>query len=156
MQESFEPLFFVILYGTYFGFNIIYYFATPIFSMTTIFSEGNEEYPSINLDKQENVFFIKGRSIPHNSEKIYGPVINWFEEYLTQPNESTTLEFELDYFNTSTQKYLADLFKLINNKRDKSKHFVVIWKYGADDDDMKMIGEQFQYFVDFKFDFQTI
>jgi hypothetical protein len=124
--------------------------------MTTIFSEGNDEIPTIHLNKEENIFLLRGRSIPPNSENLYKPILEWFAEYLQSPNETTVLELELDYFNTSTQKYLADLFHLINTQRDTSKLFTVIWKYSADDHDMKLIGEQFLGFVDFKFDFQTI
>lgn len=121
--------------------------------MDKIILEGTEEYPSIILDKESGIFKINGRSIPHNSEKIYGPVLLWFKDYLQNQNQVTVIDFELDYFNTSTQKYLADLFKLINLKRDKTKSLSVIWRYGKDDEDMKMIGEQFQFFVDFKFEF---
>lgn len=124
--------------------------------MTTLFLEGSDEIPTIHLNKKENIFLLRGRSIPSNSDNLYIPVLDWFAEYLQSPNEITVLEVELDYFNTSTQKYLADLFHLINTQRDTSKSFSVNWKYSADDYDMKVIGEQFQGFVDFKFDFQTI
>ena len=117
---------------------------------------GTEEYPNINLNKEDVIFRIYGRSIPNNSEKIYGPILTCFTQYLQEQNDETIIEFELDYFNTSTQKYLADLFKLINTKRDKSKAIKVMWRYAKDDEDMRMIGEQFQYFVDFDFEYIAI
>jgi len=127
-----------------------------VFIMEKIELQGTEEYPNIILDAENSIFKIYGRSIPNNAEKIYGPVLNWFTNYLQVQNTETIIEFELDYFNTSTQKYLADLFKLINSKRDTSKLIKVIWRYAKDDEDMRMIGEQFQYFVDFDFEYLAL
>jgi len=121
--------------------------------MEIINIKGTEDSPSIILDKENSLFKIYGCSIPSNSEKIYGSVLDWFNTYLLEQNDVTVLDFELDYFNTSTQKYLADLFKIINAKRDKSKTLKVLWKYPSDDEDMKMIGKQFEQFVDFNFEF---
>jgi hypothetical protein len=124
--------------------------------MEKIILEGSEEKPNIILDKESGIFKIYGRSIPHNPEKVYAPILAWFEEYLKDENDETIVKFELDYFNTSTQKYMADLFKLMNAKRDKSKNLKIQWRFAKDDEDMRLIGEQFQYFVDFKFDFVAI
>ena len=60
----------------YTPFQLLFYFASLILLMNTIFYESNEEYPTINLKKQENVFFFQGSYILHNSEKNNSAIIS--------------------------------------------------------------------------------
>jgi hypothetical protein len=62
----------------------------------------------------------------------------------------------LDYFNTSSQKYLADVFKMVNRLYLDGKKVQCIWMYKDDDEDMMHIGEQFEYLLDFKITFMAI
>ena len=43
--------------------------------------------PDINLDPQQNMFEISGKSLPENAKLFYDPVIEWFEIYAKEPNE---------------------------------------------------------------------
>ncbi|MFN4854972.1 MAG: DUF1987 domain-containing protein [Bacteroidota bacterium] len=119
-------------------------------------TEATEDSPGIVLDHEKGFIRFSGRSIPNDADKIYGPVIFWMKQYITQPAQLTTLECELDYFNTSSQKYLADVFKMVNRLYLDGKAVQCIWMYRDDDEDMMHIGEQFEYLLDFKITFVAI
>jgi hypothetical protein len=115
-----------------------------------------EECPKIILDKAKSEFLFLGRSIPNDSEKIFRPVLDWFKEYLKNTNPQTTIVFNLDYFNTSTQKYLIEFLKLISSNQNHNSKFLIEWHYSKDDEDMKMIGEQFENLTKLKFEYKVI
>ena len=86
--------------------------------------------------------------------KFYIPVIEWFREYSLNPNEQTAFEFKLEYFNTSSQKYIADLFKLLDKMFKNGYKTKVVWIYQHDDDDMRDIGKEFDYIFELPFEFK--
>ena len=112
------------------------------------------DFPGIILDKEAGIFRITGRSIPHDTSKFYVPVIEWFKEYALHPNVQTTFEFKLEYFNTSSQKYIADLFKLLDKMYKSGCKTKVIWIYQSDDEDMRDIGKEFDYIFELPFEFK--
>lgn len=118
-----------------------------------IYIGATEETPEIYGNKSEGLIKISGRSIPHDAEKIFKPVLDWFEEYMTNPAKHTIVEFELDYFNTSSQKYMADIFKFCNKMHRMGNKIDIVWHYAKEDEDMRLIGEQFQNFIEFKINF---
>jgi hypothetical protein len=113
------------------------------------FLHPSEDSPGVELDHASGVLKFAGRSIPSDAEKIYGPIVSWMKSYAESPSEKTTLVCELDYFNTSSQKYLADIFKQINKLHIEGRAVECFWKYKEDDEDMRQIGEQFEYLFDF-------
>jgi hypothetical protein len=78
------------------------------------------------------------------------------KEYIHQPQESTVFECEMDYFNTSSQKYMVDIFKMSNQLFKNGKQIKIVWKYSKEDEDMKLIGEQFQNLINFPIIFLEI
>lgn len=122
--------------------------------MEKLILEEDTDFPGIILDKDAGIFKITGRSIPHDTSKFYIPVIEWFREYSLNPNESTSFEFKLEYFNTSSQKYIADLFKLLDKMYKNGYKTKVVWTYQHDDEDMRDIGKEFDYIFELPFEFK--
>lgn len=116
----------------------------------------SEESPGIYMDREKGLIRLSGRSIPNDAERIYRPVLDWMNQYIKNPIEPTIFECELDYFNTSSQKYMADIFKMCNQLYKNGNQVRIIWKYAEEDEDMKLIGEQFQNVVEFPIEFQSI
>ena len=79
--------------------------------MKNIEIEGSPKTPEINFNAESGVIEIKGRSIPENSIEFYKPMIDWLEEYATAPKTKTTVNIQLEYFNTSSSKCILDVFK---------------------------------------------
>jgi len=112
-----------------------------------LFVEGKEDRPEIDMNPAENVFLIKGRSIPENAYDFYQPVIDWLDNYMKNPNSLSIFEFRFEHLNThSTQqimKILQKLKKLLNDSKAKIK-----WYYNKDDNDMLELGSRLKELID--------
>ena len=69
--------------------------------------------PLIDLNRVTGDLLFSGRSIPENATKVYEPVINWVKEYILEPNPTSNLRLDLEYFNTASSIYLARILKIL-------------------------------------------
>jgi hypothetical protein len=114
-------------------------------------AEPTEDSPKVRLDSETGVLMFTGTSIPENSEEFYGPVLNWLDDFINMNPESIDINFKLDYFNTSSSKYILEILRTIERVSGTSK-IVVKWHYLTDDDDMKEAGEDYQIMVKLPFE----
>ena len=104
--------------------------------------------PFIDFDSKTGIFELKGKSIPENSVSFYKPLLEWLDNYSVSPNISTVLNFQLDYFNTSSAKIIADILKKLDKLQDTGLSNVVVnWYYQDIDEDMLEAGEDYMTFT---------
>ena len=60
--------------------------------------EPSRNTPEIVLRPDGNMK-IKGRSIHENVAEFYKPALDWVEEYIADPPETTFIDIHLEYFN---------------------------------------------------------
>jgi hypothetical protein len=108
--------------------------------------------PEINFSPGENIFYIRGLSAPEDVRALYYPVIDWITHFidgiLSDGKEksiytlSSPLKFSIDleYFNSSTAKFLYDIFMELQRVGESGIPFVVEWVYDEDDPDLKEAG----------------
>lgn len=130
--------------------------------MDSLIIEATEDSPKIMFDTVSNRFMISGESRPENAGKFYTPVINWivkYEEILhsrkqdTKDNSVLVFVFKLDYFNSTSAKYIMDVLLIIKKFVDQGYNINIEWHYDKRDDDMLDAGNEFSDTVDLKFDF---
>ncbi len=109
--------------------------------------EGSHKTPSVRFDADKGIIEIKGRSIPENSIEFYKPMIEWLEEYSRNPAKRTVVNFQLEYFNTSSSKCILDLFKKLETIHKQNKNVNVNWYYEEDDEDMLEAGEDYESII---------
>lgn len=109
--------------------------------------------PEILFDPTNQVFEIKGKSVPDDAEDFYDDVLHWFEDYVANPNESTVLKIDLEYFNISSSKRLLFLLYKLNELKSKEKDVRVQWLYNENDEDMFEVGQDYAFMVKVPFDF---
>ena len=114
-------------------------------------AEPTEDSPKVQLDSVSGVLMFSGTSITENSEEFYGPVLNWLDDFINMKPKSIEVNFKLDYFNTSSSKYILEILRTIQRVSATSK-IVVKWHYLIDDDDMKEAGEDYQIMVKLPFE----
>jgi len=120
--------------------------------MQTYFSEQTAKTPFIQFNPVSGEFEMKGKSIPENSKGFYGPFFEWLERYVAQPAAQTTLNIQLDYFNTSSAKAIVDFFKKLESIEKNQKGKVTInWYYDEDDGDMMEAGQDYQSIIKVNF-----
>lgn len=122
--------------------------------MQNLFIKPTEDTPKIELNIDENIFRIVGKSLPENASDFYISVTDWLTEYNKNPrNKSLVFDFRIDYFNTSSAKEITKILLLLQeiNKQAKVK---IRWFYFKEDIDLKKSGELFNRLI--KLDFEII
>jgi hypothetical protein len=110
------------------------------------------QLPRILLDYNQGYILFQGSSFASNAYDFYVPIFNWLENFATNPTAKTTVEFKFEYVNSSSIKSISKVLTIIKPILEKSK-VVFKWYYKADDEDIKEMGEEFEYFLGVKFEF---
>ena len=115
--------------------------------MEPITIEGTTKTPTVNLDAVSGVLEIKGRSIPENSIEFYKPIIEWLDKYAKDSRDTTQVNIQLEYFNTSSSKCILDVFKKLETIHKGKSEVVINWYYEEDDEDMLEAGEDYESII---------
>jgi hypothetical protein len=119
--------------------------------------------PEILFSPEENIFVIKGRSSPEDVRAMYYPVIEWVrnfiqsiikEENIIYTSENP-LRFQtnLIYFNSSSAKFLYDIFLELKKLSLSGNHVVIEWFYEEEDIDLKEAGVDIALLAEMDFTF---
>ncbi|MFP3860984.1 MAG: DUF1987 domain-containing protein [Bacteroidales bacterium] len=115
--------------------------------------EGTNQTPEVILDQNKGLISLKGYSLPENTGEFYYPVLEWIKKYIDKAQTITTVNFDLEYFNSSSFKMLLELTKLISKLKKKGKQLHVTWNYQEGDDDMFDSGRQLEEILDMEFEY---
>lgn len=105
--------------------------------------------PIVEFNFGEGKFKIEGRSIVEDVESFYGPMHDDLIKYAEQPKEVTYFDFNLEYYNTSSSKWILKLLYILDGISKAGNEVQVCWKYESDDDDMKEAGDDYKGLVSF-------
>ena len=119
--------------------------------------------PEIHFSPDENVFLIKGISSPEDVRAMYYPVIEWVRNFtenvlkgryknFTSENP-LKLQTDLVYFNSSSAKFLYDIFLELKRLSQSGTNIVIEWFYDESDLDMKEAGTDIALLADMEFTF---
>lgn len=117
--------------------------------------EETQDSPKIVLDKTKGIFEVSGRSLPENAVKFYTPVLQWMEEYINSPNQTTHFEFKLDYFNSASTKKIFEIITILEKINQKKHPVTVIWYHTKDDELIRNRGLEIKEMVDVAFEIRT-
>ena len=104
--------------------------------------------PEMQLDPISGYMQITGTSIPENSDEVYRPVLDWIREYEHTPARQTLLDIRLDYFNTTSSKFLLEIIRVLKRVQDNKHEVKLRWFYYEDDPDMLEAGQDFMDIAD--------
>ncbi|PID92554.1 MAG: nuclear pore complex subunit [Bacteroidetes bacterium] len=116
--------------------------------MEKLVIEATPNTPGIVLDPVEGKFSFSGESRPENVRKFYLPVLEWLESYTAElkasdkPAKGMEFHFSFEYFNSTSSKFILDIFKLISQLNEAGLEPGVHWYYEEDDEDMLEVGEE--------------
>lgn len=106
--------------------------------------KGDKKTPAVTLDPENCRLHFEGRSIPEDTVKFYEPILKWLEKYTSsERNEQTDLHVNLEYFNTSTSRYLFGIFKKLETYHNAGNPVTIHWYYEKDDLEMLESGEDY-------------
>lgn len=117
--------------------------------------------PEILFSPEENIFMIKGRSSPEDVRAMYYPVMDWVRDFtqsiIKQKNKIYTsenpLRFQtnLIYFNSSSAKFLYEIFIELKKLSQSGNHVVIEWFYEEEDLDLKEAGVDIALLAEMEF-----
>ena len=96
----------------------------------------------VNFNSASGICQLTGSSYPENSIKFFKPLIAWIKQYGEQGKEGITLELRVNYINTSSTKFILDLFELLEGFHKKRGNIKINWYYLENEDDLRETGEE--------------
>jgi hypothetical protein len=111
--------------------------------MDPLIIELTDSTPAVFLDKRTGKFEISGRSLPEEALAFYQPVLEWINNYINAPNESTTFVFKMDYINSASIRALNDILTVLEKLFIKGHDVKIEWKFNFDDNELRDTGEEF-------------
>jgi hypothetical protein len=119
--------------------------------------------PEIHFAPKENLFVIRGTSSPEDVRALYYPVIEWMKIFVDDiiegeiPQYSSVsplkIQTDLDYFNSSSAKFLYDIFSELKRLSDSGIPVIVDWFFDHEDTDQKEAGSDIAELVGLDFNF---
>ena len=107
--------------------------------------EATDKTPFVLLDPTHGVLEISGCSIHENAARFYEGIYERVDAYASRPARQTQARIALDYFNSSTAKYLLDILKRLDELHASGASQVSLeWRYDEDDLDMLEAGNDYR------------
>lgn len=119
--------------------------------MESLRINATDDTPEIVFDKEKGKFEFKGRSLPEDSADFFTPILNWLKSYRDDPNKTTEVVFNLDYFNTASSKFIQDILQIL----DDIEGTRIVWYYHEDDEDMEQMGRELAELVEIPFEYRS-
>ena len=125
--------------------------------MNPLIINSGEDTPAIYFDHRNGKMEISGSSMPENASRYYRPVIDWLDQYIKKPRESTEFVFRMKILNTASSKIFYDIFRKINQLGEDCKNKVkVLWYYSYLDDEIRELGHDYKNSVNVLFELVLI
>ena len=112
---------------------------------------GSQSTPSIRADWKAGVVVMSGESYPENSLELYDQLIQWINSYLNSSEHSLTLELHLNYLNTSSIRFMIDIFDLLESAFEDGKEVLVQWMFDDRNPRSSELGAEFKEDYTFPF-----
>jgi hypothetical protein len=120
--------------------------------MNNLLIESTKKTPEVSMTTDGRLK-ISGRSIPEDPSKFYDQLFEWTYFYCLEPSEVTTLDIELEYFNSGSSKALLHILRALVDISKNGKKLSINWYYEEGDDDIIERGEYYESILDTKFNF---
>lgn len=108
-------------------------------AMERIFYESSNHSPMVDFNP-DGKLTMEGRSIPEDVNKLFYPLIEFAKKLKV---EKTTIELNLEYFNTATSKKLLELLKTLDANNNIGE-ILINWHYEEGDEDSVEMAEIYE------------
>lgn len=112
--------------------------------MEEVVLEQTRTTPKIRFSPGSGQLEISGKSIPENATMFFEPLLKNLQSYMDSPQEETTVTINLDYFNTSTSRWIMLLFRRLVELSKREYKLIINWHYMKDDEESYETGENYE------------
>ncbi len=120
--------------------------------MDNLLIESTKKTPEVFFSTDGRIK-ISGRSIPEDATKFYDDLYEWVYYYCLEPSETTTVDIELEYFNSGSSKALLHILRALVDVSKHGHKLTINWYYEVGDDDIMERGEYYESILETKFNF---
>ena len=103
--------------------------------------------PDIYGSVEKGLIKIQGICRPENAIEYFRDFISWMKYFNMVTTANILVEIDLEYMNTSSGMILYKILSGIKSKLNSGQKLMIVWRYDQQDQDMKMVGEDFQYML---------
>jgi hypothetical protein len=114
--------------------------------------EGTRKTPMVMLNPDGKIK-ISGRSIPEDASEFFDVILTWVLGYVNSPKELTTIDVELEYFNSGSAKFVMQILRELSEVIHAGKELKINWYYEEGDDDILERGEYYSSILDLEINF---
>lgn len=117
--------------------------------------EATDNLPKVTFNEAEGTLLISGKSYPQNADQFYVPIISKLSPYLSHPKDKTTINLEIEYFQTTSQRFLLQILAMFIKAIPKDK-LEINWFYSSEDEDEEdyvFAGNEIEKILNTKFNF---
>ena len=129
--------------------------------MQKLFIHRTSTTPEVDFSPEDNIFLISGISSPEDVRAMYYPVIEWVVAFVNEiiegkykdykPDYPLKFKADLVYFNSSSAKFLYDIFIELKRLIPLGIPVIVEWFYDEEDIDLKEGGMDIALLADMEF-----
>lgn len=111
--------------------------------------------PYINFT-ENGILEIEGRSITEDPFTFWQPLLEWVESYIHNPAPNTHVTICLEYSNSSSNKYINELLRKLEDSHGKNTEVLINWRYEEDDESVLQLGKDFESILKLPFVFHEV
>jgi hypothetical protein len=129
--------------------------------MQKLFIYRTSTTPEVDFSPEDNIFLISGISSPEDVRAMYYPVIEWVVAFVNEiieekykdykPDYPLKFKADLVYFNSSSAKFLYDIFIELKRLIPLGIPVIVEWFYDEEDIDLKEGGMDIALLAEMEF-----
>lgn len=112
--------------------------------MENLIIKATEQTADVLLDANAGKIEFSGVSIPEDSYSFFTPILRWLDAYAEKAPAKTIATFNIMYCNTSSSMYISEILRKLRKLKSTGKEVEIHWYYEEDDDDMRLLGEDFK------------
>jgi Ran GTPase-activating protein (RanGAP) involved in mRNA processing and transport len=109
--------------------------------MDNLVKEKTKNTLGVNFDASTGILELNGSSLPENASEFFNPLIEWLQQFMLEVTGKITLNFRLDYLNSSSIKFISDLLDKVEMYNKSGGDVEVNWYYDENDEDIQEMGE---------------
>jgi len=108
--------------------------------------------PYINFS-EDGIIDIEGRSITEDVFSFWQPLLEWISNYCEKPAEFTDVIINLEYTNSSSNKYINEILRRLEECNANGNRMLITWKYEEDDESIYQLGQDLEAITSLPFKF---
>jgi hypothetical protein len=89
----------------------------------------------------EGIIKIKGRGLIINKFEVLDQIMNWINEYISNPADITNVIVAFEYLNSFSTSILVSILNKLSQINQQTKKLTIRWYFEDGDDDILERGE---------------